>query len=283
VLGNGCSLLLHRVSVENSGVSNSRIRETRPKLETGREGDGYKYVLKRGMKTAEHSKPKEALSGLARQVKSGAPPDHHHYLALSIIDRWMRERAVESARGTLLDYGCGGQPYRALFTPYIERYIGADVAAATGIKLDLELVPGEPAPLPDQSVDTVLSTQVIEHVPEVDVYLAECRRLLKPNGTLVLTAPMHWRHHEAPYDFLRFTRFGLTRLLEKHGFAIGNLEPCGGVYVLMGQTFLDHLAERGVKARIVFRVVNWIALFLDRRYPDLEDTVNWHCIASKVP
>ncbi|MBV9391891.1 MAG: class I SAM-dependent methyltransferase [Verrucomicrobia bacterium] len=131
-----------------------------------------------------------------------------------------------------------GQPNRELFGPCIERYIGAGVAAAAGVKLDLELVAGEPIPLPDRSVDTVLSTQTIEHVPDVDGYLAECSRLLKPHGALVLTAPMHWRHHEVPYDFFRFTRFGLTRLLEKHCFAIKNLEPCGGVYVLMGQNFL---------------------------------------------
>jgi SAM-dependent methyltransferase len=247
----------------------------------------YSFVLESGMNNAEQSSIKKALSGLARQVEPGAPPDHHHYLVLSIIDRWMRERAVGAVHGTLLDYGCGGQPYRALLAPYIERYIGADVAAAAGIELDLELIPGEAVPLPDQSVDTVLSTQTIEHVPDVDAYLAECRRLLKPNGKLVLTAPMHWRHHEVPYDFLRFTRFGLTRLLRKHGFAIENLEPCGGVYVLIGQIFLDHLAEWGIKTRIVYRMVNrmvnWIALFLDRKFPDMEDTVNWQCIASKVP
>ena len=94
---------------------------------------------------------------------------------------------------------------------------------------------------------------------------------------------MHWRHHEVPYDFLRFTRFGLTRLLEEHGFAIANLSPCGGVYVLIGQIFLDHLAERGIKARIVCRIVNWIALALDRKFPDMEDTLNWQCIAFKRP
>jgi hypothetical protein len=94
---------------------------------------------------------------------------------------------------------------------------------------------------------------------------------------------MHWRHHEVPYDFLRFTRFGLTRLLEEHGFTIGNLAPCGGVYVLIGQIFLDHLAERSIKARIVCRIVNWIALALDGKFPDMEDTLNWQCIAFKLP
>jgi hypothetical protein len=85
----------------------------------------------------------------------------------------------------------------------------------------------------------------VNSVASSDHHLAEYRRVLSANGTLVVTAPMHWRLHEAPCDFLRFTRFGRTRLLEKHGFAIKNLEPCGGVYVLIGQIFLDHLAERG--------------------------------------
>jgi hypothetical protein len=52
---------------------------------------------------------------------------------------------------------------------------------------------------------------------------------------------------------------------------------------LLGRFFLDHLAERGIKTLIVYRTVNWMALFLDRKFPDMEDTVNWQCIWSRDP
>ena len=101
----------------------------------------------------------------------------------------------------MLDFGCGAQPYRELFSPRISRYIGADVAAAKDTTLDVEIAPGEAVPLEDASVDTILATQTLEHVFDFQFYLRECERLLRPGGVLIMTAPMQWRLHEAPYDY----------------------------------------------------------------------------------
>src|SRR5204862_7268221 len=116
----------------------------------------------------------------------------------------------------MLDYGCGGQPYRTMFETKVSRYIGADVAAAANTKIDLEFQPGRPLPLGSSTIDTILSTQTLEHVQDAHTYLAECNRLLKTGGTLILTAPMQWRHHEVPFDFLRFTKYGLIHLLTQY-------------------------------------------------------------------
>jgi SAM-dependent methyltransferase len=194
----------------------------------------------------------------------------------------MTEEALPAAKGVMLDYGCGGQPYKFLFMERVSKYIGADVAAAKDTILDLEIVPDKPVPLLDASVDTVLSTQTLEHVPNVEFYLAECHRLLKQDGVLILTAPMQWRHHEVPYDFFRFTKYGLTALLTRHGFTITNMTPCGGVYALIGQIFLNHLAERGIHNKSLYRLVNRLVLWLDKKYPDTEDTLNWMLIARKM-
>lgn len=106
--------------------------------------------------------------------------------------------------------------------------------------------------------------------------------MLKTDGVLILTAPMQWRHHEVPFDYLRFTRYGLTALLQRHGFAIvDKFAQTGGVYSLLGQIFLNHLAERGVQRKRLFRLINRAALWLDRKYPDSEDTLNWMGIAVK--
>ncbi len=206
----------------------------------------------------------------------------HHYIVLSYLYAWMRELALPAAKGVMLDFGCGGQPYRTLFESRITKYIGADVAAAKDIKLDLEFPPGQPLPLPDESVDTILSTQTLEHVSDFRFYLKECHRLIKRDGALILTAPMQWRHHEIPYDFWRFTRYGLIECLTQQGFKIVNVTPCGGVYALIGQILLNHFAERGIHNKFLFRTINAVALWLDKTIPDPEDTLNWMCIATKV-
>ncbi len=210
-------------------------------------------------------------------------PSSHHFIVLSQLNAWMRDTAAPAARGVLLDFGCGGQPYREVFQPYVDRYIGADIAAAKGVELDLTLTAGQPIPLPSGSVDTVLSSQVIEHVFDVPGYLNECARVLRPGGRLILSAPMQYRHHEVPMDFWRFTRFGVERSLLAAGFSILDLRPCGGVFSLLGQIYLEHKVNAG---RVSPRMVRWInrfALWLDRRWPDTEDTLLWMCIAERRP
>lgn len=224
---------------------------------------------------------RERLDGVVRTTDIRVDPDSHHYIVLSQLYKWMRERAFPAVHGTMLDYGCGGQTYRQLFAPKIEKYIGADVAAAAETKLDIQLQPHQPVPVPDESVDTVLATQTLEHVPDPWFYLGECYRVLRPGGVLVLTAPMQWRHHEVPYDYFRFTKYGLIELLTRKGFEITRIDPTGGVYSLIGQIFLDHLGERGIRQKFLFRCLNRLALWLDRKVPDEGTTVNWMCIAHK--
>lgn len=225
---------------------------------------------------------KRILAGMDRVKEMETSLDSHHYIVLSHLYRWMQTVAAPAAHGLMLDYGCGGQPYRDFLSSRVTQYIGADVAAAEGVHLDVEFNPEQPLPLDAGTIDTVLANQTLEHVADVHFYLSECNRLLKLGGILILTAPMQWRHHEAPFDFLRFTRFGIHKLLESHGFEILDLTPSGGVYALLGQIFLNHLSERGVQRKWLFRRINRLALWLDHKYPDCEDTINWMCVARKA-
>ena len=222
------------------------------------------------------------LGGLKRISSIEVSPDSHHFLVLTQLHRWMAEVAGLVVKGVVLDYGCGGQPYRQLFAPNTERYIGADVAAAAGVTLDLQFVPGEQLALPDQSVDTILATQTLEHVYDFELYLRDCYRLLKNGGCLVISVPMQWRHHEVPYDFWRFTRYGLTRKLTDVGFQIESIERCGGVYSLLATIYLNHRAERAKLGRRVARLVNRLALWLDKKTDDGDDTLLWMCIAKRA-
>jgi SAM-dependent methyltransferase len=116
----------------------------------------------------------------------------------------------------ILDYGCGGSPYRTLFPN--SDYVRADFTPCEG--LDFLLPSDSSIPAPYTSFDMVLSTQVLEHVPEPFHYIAESFRVLKPGGSLLITTHGLFEDHGCPYDFQRWTADGLRRLLEQTGFRI---------------------------------------------------------------
>ena len=123
--------------------------------------------------------------------------------------------------GSILDVGCGSKPYRELFT-YSE-YIGIDIENPghdhSAEEIDI-FYDGKNLPFPNSRFDNVLCNQVLEHVFEPSGFLTEINRVLKENGSLLMTVPFIWDEHEQPNDYARYSSFGLKYLLEKHGFEI---------------------------------------------------------------
>jgi len=123
-------------------------------------------------------------------------------------------------RGRMIDVGCGRQPYRHLF----------EVDEYCGVELDTEFnrrtkkadffYDGKTLPFQAEHFDALLCNQVLEHVPDDEAFVAELVRVVKPGGFLVLTAPFVWDEHEQPYDFKRYTSFGMRALLERHGLCV---------------------------------------------------------------
>lgn len=79
-------------------------------------------------------------------------------------------------------------------------------------------------PVEEGRYDAVICTQVLEHVPEPEAVLRELFRVLAPGGRLWLTAPLFYAEHEVPYDYQRFTRYGIARLLERSGFEMEQID-----------------------------------------------------------
>jgi SAM-dependent methyltransferase len=125
------------------------------------------------------------------------------------------EPRLSKLRGNLLDVGCGEMPYRACLHPDLD-YTGIDVAQADAfaMRASKNVVPfdGVSIPFGDESFDTILCTEVLEHAASPDALIAEIERVLKPGGTLLATVPFSARVHYSPYDFHRFTKFALSRM-----------------------------------------------------------------------
>ncbi len=128
---------------------------------------------------------------------------------------------LPASRGVALDVGCGAQPYRHLLPPEVA-YRGIDYSGAQrhfGYSMpDTTYYEGDRWPVDAGSVDVVLCTETLEHVPEPSVFLSEAYRCLKPGGRLILTVPFAARWHYIPHDYWRFTPSGLHRLFSAAGF-----------------------------------------------------------------
>ncbi len=124
----------------------------------------------------------------------------------------------------VIDFGCGIEPYRRTFEQRGASYVGADY----GSDHDLKISENGRIAAPDGAADVVLSVQVLEHVRDLDVYLGEARRILKPDGQLILSTHGTWLYHPHPEDHRRWTRQGLITDLEMRGFEVIDCVPIIG-------------------------------------------------------
>lgn len=151
----------------------------------------------------------------------------HHYFWVEI------EEKAPLFSGRVLDIGCGRKPYWSLIEPYCEQYVGIDMITTLHGLDELDVIgSGLNLPFPAECFDVVVSFQVLEHVPEPSQFLAEANRVLKPGGSILLMTPFIWGEHEQPFDFYRYTRFGLKYLLEKAGFETHVIKPYAPFWIV---------------------------------------------------
>ena len=142
----------------------------------------------------------------------------------------------------VLDYGCGNRPYEALFRRKFRSYIGADFPGND--LANVTIGPKGQLALPDESVDCVVSTQVLEHVEDPQFYLREAHRVLRADGALVLSTHGVWRYHPDPTDFWRWTIDGFQVELYRGGFDMWWLQSVFGLASCGLQLWQDATAER---------------------------------------
>ncbi|ETP71073.1 methylase involved in ubiquinone/menaquinone biosynthesis [Lachnospiraceae bacterium JC7] len=122
--------------------------------------------------------------------------------------------------GVVMDFGCGAKPYKSLFKS-CTKYVGVDISTSghdhSNEDVDI-FYDGKHIPFEDEYFDNVFSSEVFEHIARPEDILSEIRRVLKKGGYLLVTVPFVWNEHEIPYDYKRYTSFGIKNLLESSGF-----------------------------------------------------------------
>lgn len=144
----------------------------------------------------------------------------YHYYLKNIL------KCLPYLKGKILDVGCGRKPYEYLFKENAGLYLGVEYMKTIHGFEKVDVAADSLAlPFVKDSFDSVVTFQVMEHVPEPKLFLIEACRVLKPGGYMLVTTPFMWGEHEEPYDFFRYTRYGLRYLAEKAGFEVVSITP----------------------------------------------------------
>lgn len=150
----------------------------------------------------------------------------------------------------ILDAGCGSQRYKKFcshlnykaqdFGQYIvdeKKTLGmSGVGGVSGYEYGALDYVGDIWKIDekDASFDAILCTEVFEHIPYPNETIKEFARLLKPGGTLILTAPSNCLRHMDPYFFYSgFSDRWYQKIISENGFEIKLLEAVGDYYSWM--------------------------------------------------
>lgn len=190
--------------------------------------------------------PAESIStdSYVRERMAPHPLDNHYLHLVDLLAAISLHKSDQHLR--ILDFGCGGSPYRKLFPNAI--YSRADIEGDP--TLDYIIGSNGKVNAPSSAFDLVISTQVLEHVADPQVYLAECLRVLTNQGKLILTTHGIFEEHGCPFDFHRWTADGLFLQLK-----------CAGVTEV-------EMRKLTVGARaIMFFTQNWFHMFMNTKHP----------------
>lgn len=216
------------------------------------------------------------------------------YISPSRLQRENIRQGLEEcktyAQGRLLDIGCGSKPYRELFAPFVTQHLGTDYSDTEHSGFMDVAADATALPFATASFDTVLCTEVIEHVRDPAQAMAEIARILKPGGYLFLTTPQTWETHRAPYDYYRYTRYGLSYLATTHNMEVVKMVTHVGAGSTIGQllsVFLFHPFEHksrlvqigpALLCQLVMSLFSWLDVFDRQR----QLTLGYMMLARRV-
>lgn len=156
-------------------------------------------------------------------------------LPVFLVAKFYEQNIPIYAKGNLLDLGCGKVPLYHVYKDYVTDVTCVDWENSLYKNGYLDHVSdlNDPIPLNDESFDTIILSDVLEHIREPDKLWREMNRVLRTGGTVLINVPFYYWLHEKPFDYYRYTQFALQSFAERNDFEIVQLKAFGGVFEIL--------------------------------------------------
>ena len=140
------------------------------------------------------------------------------------------------AFGDLADIGCGYVPMYEIYKEQTKTQTCIDWANTLHKNeyLDMECDLNQPLDIENDKFDTIILSDVLEHIRKPELLLQELYRITRPNGVLILGVPFYYWLHEVPFDYFRYTKYALKSILEDAGYSLVEINTTGGVLDVWG-------------------------------------------------
>lgn len=192
----------------------------------------------------------------------------------------------EYTSGVLLDCGCGDVPFFEIYKDNVSDIVCIDWENTLHKNdfVDQYVDLNREIPMDSNFFNTILVTDVLEHIANPELFMKEMARLLKSGGNLLIMVPFYYWIHEEPHDYARYTEFALRNFCVKNNLSIVYLRPYGGFPDIV----LDLINKRFVKSEKAARVFMRVCRILvnSRWYKKSRETSSKHfplgyCLVAK--
>lgn len=175
-----------------------------------------KFIYKKGKLIASRNKDEVGISSR---------------LVADIVAQFYDKNFKIHAKGKLLDLGCGKVPFYQAYKDFITDNVCVDWdnSLHDNIFLDYKCDLSKKLPFKDSSFDTIVLSDVLEHIPYPEHLWGEMARLLSKGGKVIMNVAFFYGLHEIPHDYYRYTKYALSHLIEKSKLKIVKLESIGGL------------------------------------------------------
>ncbi len=196
------------------------------------------------------------------KIRSSKNKRHLHIgsrLCADIIGMHYSEIISEHFNGRLIDLGCGYVPLYQAYKDFIEDNVCVDWSSSLHQckYADFEQDLNQSLNIQENSFDTALMSDVLEHIREPQMLISEVHRILKPGGKLIMNIPFYYWVHEAPYDYFRFTRYSLYSMLKNADFNIVLLQPFGGALEVLTDVFSKVVCYFPLLGGLIAKLCQW--------------------------
>lgn len=177
-------------------------------------------------------------------------------LVVDVVAGFYQENIPLHFSGKLLDLGCGKVPFYAAYKNYVTENVCVDWGNTIHKNPYLDIITdiNQPLSIVSESFNTVLLSDVLEHIRKPENLIAEVYRLLLPEGKFVLNVPFFYWIHEQPFDYYRYTKFALEEMLVDAGFKIVKIEELGGA----PEVLVDVFCKNALAIPIIGRSLVWL-------------------------